>query len=907
MGTLLHTKEYSIKWHNRLRFRVLAFFIALSLLVILVTSSVMRVVSEKVTQYIAYEQLSHSRQKVLTELYERTKMAATLVESLSVVALELATKQSVLEQLTPLLIDHPENQHLIAGGGIWPEPYAFDTSRRLSSLFWGRDQTGELIFYNDYNDPSGRGYHREEWYVPARYLQKNNLYWSKSYTDPHSLQSMVTVTAPIVREGKYLGATTIDLKLEGLQELLYQSTKRFNGYAFAVDRNGRLLSFPENMITSKETVDLLETKALPSLTLAELAQEHPEFKVFHLQFSKNTQQLSPRETDIYSLADTLAKESDQINQNEAYKIAESLRSKNSDYRRNEHILKENNHVFYIENDYLLQEPSLAVITTMPATGWHIVTVIPESVASQSSSRFLTTFVISIVVSMLIAIILVWLLLKRAYVRPLEDLTNQLKSNTEDLPYNKHLISTNDRGELGVLAYWFNQRTHELLTSREKVKSLAFYDPLTNLPNRRMLHQYLEKMLSDIRLTDMEGCVMFLDIDHFKHLNDSLGHDVGDKLLIEVSQRIANCLSKETLLARLGGDEFVIVLSNDTTEHSDKRAIPKTVANTVLNSLTAPFLLEGNYYHVTASIGIALFNSQNDDTKNILKHADSAMYHSKASGRNTFCFFEEDMQIQADHRLRIEKDLHSAIKQGQLSLAYQPQVSSEGECCSVESLLRWLHPVEGYISPVEFIAIAEESMLIVSLGDWVIENTCLQIQAWRKEGILFDHVAINISPLQFQQADFVDNILSTLSKYDLPPSSLMIEITEGVIINEPKSVIEKISFLKESGIRVSIDDFGTGYSSLAYLKNLPFDELKIDRSFIQEIENNHSDAVITETIITMANNFGYRVIAEGVETQQQKNILLDKGCHAFQGYFFSEPLTPEDIPIFLKKNKKSISH
>lgn len=898
---MVHPKEHTIKWHNRLRFRALLFFIALSCFVILVTSTIMNIVSEKMTQYIAHEQLSHSRQKVLTALYKRTEVAATLVNSLSSIALELQANRSVLKRLTPSLIDLQDNQQLIAGGGIWPEPYAFDKNKLLDSYFWGRNAQGQLEFYNDYNDSASRGYHQEEWYVPAHYLTGANLYWSKSYTDPYSLQSMVTVTAPIWRDQQYLGAATIDLSLKGLTDLLKESTQGFNGYAFAMDRNGRLLSFPEDRLVNDGGENAVTENVLPLLTLDILTQKYPAFAIVKQKFldvNNNGNNLG----EVKALAQNLSEHSDQINLAEAYKISKSLLGEKNTSHKNISFKKDNESIFTIKNDNVLQAPALAIMTTMPSTGWHIITVMPESVAMQSSRELTTTTNITIAVSMFFAIILAWLLLKRIYVDPLERLTQQLKESPDDSSHEQHLITTEEKGELGVLAYWFNQRTRELLSSKEKVNSLAFYDPLTSLPNRRMLQNHLEDTLSMVRRTRTSGALMFLDLDHFKNLNDSLGHDVGDQLLIEVSKRISNCLRKNDVVARLGGDEFVVVLAGYETDDKHKTKIPEIIATKIQNSLVDPFLLADSYYHVTASIGIALFNHENDNVKNILKYADSAMYHSKAGGRNTFCFFEENMQVQADHRLRIENDLRAAIGNGELFLVYQPQVSSDGECQSVEALLRWKHPTEGFISPVDFIAIAEESMLILSLGKWVIENTCKQIKKWEQEGISFDHVAVNISPIQFRQPDFVDNIIKTICKYYLPPTCLMVEITEGVIIDNPDNVIKKILLLKKLGIRVSIDDFGTGYSSLTYLKQLPVDELKIDRSFVMEIENDHSDAVITETIIAMANNFGYEVIAEGVETQAQKDILLNKGCHFFQGYLFSKPLLPTDIPRFVKASR-----
>ena len=890
-------KEFNIKWSDRLRFKALAFFLVLSVLVVLVTSTIMDFVSEKMTRHLAYEQLSHSRQKVLTNLSQRSEMATTLVKVIGTLAAQLHKDTALLQTIVPKLIEDRDTQKLVAGGGIWPEPYTFDASKERNSYFWGRNKAGELEFYNDYNLPEGQGYHNEEWYVPAQHLGHNEVYWSKSYTDPHSRQAMVTITSPVHLGQQYIGAVTIDLKLEGLYQLLKESTKKFNGYSFAIDRNGRLLSFPDKLLAQQDLQNNFDGGLVPFLTMDELSEKHAQFSFLSKQLTIDHQPTTYTAADqrrIAYLTEELAEQSYQITSTEAKNIANSILL-NRDKNKNSAI---NEKIFKIDNDYFLKTPSLAVITEMPITNWRIVTVMPKSVAKKSATQLITILNMSILIIMFVAMIFAWLLLRRIYADPLDDLTRQLKANIDGTNHEKNLLTIQDKGELGALAHWFNQRTVELLFSREQVHNLAYYDPLTSLPNRSKLHDHMAQKLSYAKRTHTAGAVIFIDLDHFKNLNDSLGHDVGDQLLIEFSKRIKNCLRKDDFVARIGGDEYVIVLSQSIPNEEEKIKVPETIAKKILHTLIEPFLLQDNFYHITASIGIAIYDKSIDDPKDVLKYADSAMYQSKSNGRNTFCFFEPAMQIKADHRLRIEKDLREAIENNELSLAYQPQVKINNECPSIEVLVRWQHPTDGFISPVEFIGIAEESMLILGLGDWVLTHTCKQIKRWEQQGIFFDHVAINISPIQFQQPDFVNNIVRTILRHNVSPDSIMIEITEGVIIDNPENVIEKIVELKEIGLRVSVDDFGTGYSSLTYLKRIPLDELKIDRSFVMEIESNRSDVVITETIIAMAQKFGFQVIAEGVETEEQKNILIEKGCEFFQGYLFSRPLPAQDIPCFL---------
>lgn len=896
-----YSYEFSIKWHQRLRVKALGFFVLLAISVIGVTTITISVINEDVAEHIAYEKLSHSQQRVLTRLSERTKIATTLANSMASVALETYTNNTVLQNAVVQLINNTESKAWVIGGGVWPEPFRFDTQKVRDSYFWSRDQQGDLIFYDDYNQERGNGYHREEWYVPSEYLQPGEVYWSKSYVDPFTLQSMVTVTSPIILNQQYIGATTIDLMLDGLQDLLKDSTERFNGYAFAVDRNGHLLSFPDENLAQATPPKSGETYSTPFITIKELAQKHSAFEVFSTHLEINHSQMPSISSDekVYALAIEIRAKSANVNFSEALLIANSIVHP---IKRNG-VTHKNEHIFSIDNDYFLKEPALAVASTMPLTGWQIVTVMPLSKASKTSSQLITALNLSISLIMLIAIVLAGLLLKRIYADPLKELMNNLKDYIDSDDVDS-FIQVKRTSEFGELAYWFNQRTNELLATQKKGNSLAFYDPLTGLPNRKMLKIEIDKKLASARKNGTCGAVIYLDLDHFKIVNDSLGHDIGDQLLVGFRKRLESCMREGDIVGRLGGDEFVVILSLPNFKKNNKTKIPSIVSQHILSSLKEPFFLAGNPYHINASIGIALFDEGSKNTEDILKYADSAMYHSKFNGRGGFCFFEDGMQIKADKRLRIEKDLRHAIDNDGLSLAFQPQITHDNKCPSLEVLVRWIHPEEGYISPLDFISIAEESMLIIPLGDWVISHSCKQIKIWEDQGIIFDHVSINISPIQFRQADFVKNLSQMIENTGVQSERIMIELTESVIIDNPDRVAEKIIRLKNTGIRVSIDDFGTGYSSLNYLKKLPLDELKIDRSFIQEITHSHADAVITETIISMAKNFGYSVIAEGVEAAEQRDLLISKGCYCFQGFFFSRPLPPSEIPDYVRSLEPS---
>lgn len=427
-------------------------------------------------------------------------------------------------------------------------------------------------------------------------------------------------------------------------------------------------------------------------------------------------------------------------------------------------------------------------------------------------------------------------------------------------------------------------------AEEKISHLAFFDALTNLPNRRLFLDRLEQSLANAARKHANGALLYLDLDHFKTLNDSLGHPIGDELLIQVAKRLKDCLRDEDTVARLGGDEFVILMNcrNITPEAMFEHAL--TMAERVQAALQEAYYLKGYTHHITPSIGITLLPQPFITSEELLKQADTAMYHAKNKGRNTISFYNEDMQYRADQRLTLENDIRIALNEQQFSLHYQPQFNENRELIGAEALLRWQHPEKGMIPPDHFIPVAEETNLILAIGEWVLNEACLQLQKWPN----LPHLAVNVCPKEFRQTQFTVNIINTLERYGIPASRLMLEITEGIIVRDINENIVKLKVLKDLGITISIDDFGTGYSSLSYLKVLPISQLKIDQSFVRDITSDPDDAVIVETIIAMARHLGLSLVAEGVETAEQLQFLKTKGCKGYQGYFFSKPLPKEEF-------------
>ncbi len=435
-------------------------------------------------------------------------------------------------------------------------------------------------------------------------------------------------------------------------------------------------------------------------------------------------------------------------------------------------------------------------------------------------------------------------------------------------------------------------------SEQEIYELAFYDPLTGLANRRLLLNQLNTELLIAKRNSVFGAIIFLDLDRFKVLNDSMGHHVGDELLIQVAKRLNSLLRADDLAARFGGDEFVVMIRAHEPDLQQAAESTLIIAEKIRNILEQPYLMGDYEHHCSSSIGITLFPKLNHSATELLQQADKAMYRSKDQGRNTISFFHPSLQKTADARLFLEKEIRLALKNQDFILYYQPQTDQSGVTTSSEALIRWQHPDRGLISPADFIPVAEETGLIIPLGLWVLNQACAQMRRWLDDGLNLSHVSVNVSSKQFRQADFVSQVEHAIVNHHLLASHLFIELTEGIVIDNINDTVEKMQALKKIGIKISIDDFGTGYSSLAYLKQLPLDQLKIDQSFVKDIPADNNDAIIVETIINMARNLQLKVIAEGVETQQQKDFLIAKGCFIFQGYYFSKPLPADKFKDFL---------
>lgn len=459
--------------------------------------------------------------------------------------------------------------------------------------------------------------------------------------------------------------------------------------------------------------------------------------------------------------------------------------------------------------------------------------------------------------------------------------------------------------LEMLTAKLRMEIDERRKAETQIRWMANRDDLTGLANRASLHQHLTEVLDQATRSEQYNAMLLIDLDHFKTINDALGHNVGDEALREVARRLTNTVadyaSLDIFLVRLGGDEFVIVISGISRDKEEATTVSRELAERVIENMLRPLVVGERILNVGASIGVALFAGEGTTESDILRHADMALYRAKNSGRNTIQFYEPPMQAAADERHALEKGIRAALDNGELELHFQPQVDGMGRMIGAETLLRWHHSERGDIPPATFIPVAEETGLIHSIGAWALNQACERLRAWLRAGIPFTgHLSINVSQWQLVRPDYVQQLSDVLAKCDMEPGRLILEVTESSLLYSPEETIEKLGALRAMGLKIALDDFGTGYSSLAHLKDLPLDLIKIDKAFVNELTR-ASEHPLVESIIAIGRNMKLNIIAEGVETEIQRYILVQMGCNGFQGHLIRQPLPEKDFVAWMTEN------
>jgi len=476
-----------------------------------------------------------------------------------------------------------------------------------------------------------------------------------------------------------------------------------------------------------------------------------------------------------------------------------------------------------------------------------------------------------------------------------------RKNSEEYP--EKLTITAVKNSAGIVTNYVGTITDITLRKQaeQEIEDLAYYDPLTHLPNRRLMVDRIHHAMAASARSGKKGALLFLDLDHFKTLNDTLGHDMGDLLLQQIAERLTECVREDDTVSRFGGDEFVVLLEGLSAQSIEAATQTEDIANKVLSSISRHYQLASHHYTCSTSIGITLFDGHKAEVEALLKQADIALYQAKDDGRNALRFFDPQMQESITVRAELEKALVEAIEQQQFQLYYQVQVDNSQNPVGAEALIRWQHPERGIVSPLDFIPIAEQSQTILAIGQWVLDSGCAQLQVWKHDKATCNlTLSVNVSAKQFRQVDFVTQVTMAIRQHEINPALLKLELTESLLLDDVEDTIGKMKALSDMGIQFSLDDFGTGYSSLQYLKQLPLDQLKIDKSFVDDLVSNSNDQVIVRTIIAMAHSLGLTVISEGVETKEQQQCLLAEGCTHYQGYLFSKPLAIAEFNALLKE-------
>ncbi|MFQ3277187.1 MAG: diguanylate cyclase (GGDEF)-like protein, partial [Colwellia sp.] len=604
------------------------------------------------------------------------------------------------------------------------------------------------------------------------------------------------------------------------------------------------------------------------------------------------------------LADSIAKQSKQVSS-----IGAQLIIANIAILRDQELHYSSDTISVIsKQDLLLGEPVNVSVFIMPKTLWKIVVVTPQQVAINSASKVANLILVLLITILIIATFFGFTYCRRSLIIPMYQMVKQLQQPQEAAEgAQTELLDDRRQDEFGLLAYHINQskkaldsnnldlklQINERKLAERQLKHLALHDPLTGLPNRLLFQDRLHQAIALSKRNKYKFALLFMDLDNFKIINDTMGHDAGDELLKQVSLIISGTGRETDTVARLGGDEFAFIINKINTVEG-----AMIFAKRINTLLKTPIAVNGNNINMGSSIGVTIYPDDANNSEELVRNADIAMYQAKDNGRNTTCFFTQEMNVKLQKNKEILTDLAESLTQGQFELYYQPLFAiNNNSLVGAEALIRWHHPEKGMIPPDQFIAVAEQSGLINELGDWVLAQVCREIKSFVNAGILAIRVAINISPVQFRRKDFLQNMLMILAQHDVSADCIELEITEGAVMYNVDQAIETMQALHDAGFQLAMDDFGTGYSSLSYLKRFPIQKVKIDQSFISDLENDDDSKSITTAIIQMSHSLGLDVLAEGVETEAQLQYLQDEKCDYVQGYYTGRPMPASE---FLKK-------
>ena len=851
------------------------------------------------------KQVEANGNAIVAELVRQTSLIHSLAESLTAAVISIPYSDATYRQVLPNLINIDISSNLVAGGGIWPEPNALDPNKDKNSYFWGKNELGQLDFYNDYNLQGGKGYRNEEWYVPAKFLNKT-CYWSRSYVDPFSKEPMVTCTLPIRKNGQYIGATTIDMKLEGLNTFFKQQSEKLGGYVFLVDQNNKFISFPQSKVreSEKELDENPEAERLHQISnIAELAATQPKFK----QLAERLLNLSDRiyhthpefESQHQTMAAYFHDNSYQVTQEQAEIMASSILSHIDETLDNSYLLE----YFQLNDDFLLQEKVNASIFHIPESYWKLVVVTPTSTDFTAVSNIIKETSKQLFIPIIITMSVFFFFIRYYFIRPLILISRHIRKYANN-PEGETLIEGFKNGDFGRLATLYNIKTAlvkkyllEISRSNSQLQIYASYDDLTGTYNRRAFDNFIEELLrKDSR---NEHAIFYLDLDQFKVVNDTAGHLAGDQLLIAISKRIATTLREGDILARIGGDEFAMIIQAPSIESS------LAIAERIKHSISSyRFNWDDNTFTVSSSIGILHLSTLEGDKEKILSCVDSACYAAKEAGRNrNHLYLPEDSGLSERFgEMESLVTLRKALDDKRLFLEYQLIKHITGDsACGFEALVRMKGKDGKTIYPNSFMPAAERYNATWDVDQRVIDRAIAQFKAI-KDNFDVGFCSINLTADALNHDQLLSTIKNALTKYDIEGSNFCFEITETNAIANVELASKIISQIRELGSRVSLDDFGTGMSSYSYLKALPVDYLKIDGAFVKNIEDDIVDHAFVKSITDIATAMNIQTVAEWVENEDIVFTLKDIGVDYAQGFGICKPMSFENLIL----NKEAIS-
>ena len=935
-------------------------------------------------------------QRLASDMGKELALAEGLAGALENLGEHLPRDAALWREILPYVLDLDGRADLIAGGGLWPEPGAFAPGVARRSFFWGRDAGGVLRYFDDYNAPDGPGYHGEEWYVPARHQRDGRCYWSRSYQDPYSGEPMVTCTAPMRVAGAFVGVSTVDLKLSGLQGFLDARSRGQQGYAFLIDRNGVFITMPPlRRVPPRGT-----SRLAPSLRVTgidDFARHHDDFA--DLAAFLRTPADAGGDARRLALAEKIDLATTSIDAAEAGRIAAQL----LDDPGAESVPRQ----LQLARDPFLREAALVTAQRLPGVHWQLVMVQPARLVQEAVLSVMTRVAWALGLAIVAVVAVAGWLLRHTLVTPIRRIIEQIAATEHavvpgrvevhgrdelavlatrfnryaeriadshadllasaeqfravtrlahdaliQIDDNGRIISVNRAGEqmfgwteselrdsefkrlmawdpraetLGddaadasraasrmlelsalrrdgrvfpaevSVSYWrgpsyglYNVQVRDVTErqrAEERMRMLATHDTLTGLPNRTLFNDRLKRAVERCLLDSSTMALLFLDLDHFKVANDSLGHSVGDALLRAVAQRLLECIRPGDTVARLGGDEFAMLMPN-----LDDAAPAALMAQRVIDAIGVPFDLSGQRVQVGVSVGVTLCPGDDSNADQLLRKADLAMYHAKSEGRNTFRFFTDRLHAELIERKAMLDELTQALAGNQFELHYQPVLETRTRALhGYEALIRWRHPSLGLVTPERFVPLAEQSGLIVPIGHWIIAQAMFDLAALDAAGEHPVRLAINLSLAQFRDPALVEGLRRAIMKSGIDATRIELELTETVLMHDLDSAIEIMQQLRALGIGLAIDDFGTGYSSLSYLKRFPVQKLKIDKSFVRGVADDADAAAICRSVIALGHNLGLQLVGEGVEQTSDLEWLQQHQCDYLQGYLISTPL------------------